>query len=119
VIAQECLARRGCFWGLMRRVLVFIYTTAMEVTLTPNGEELLRAALARHPGQSPTEVVEQALAERIEREAATEPSAGPQAKKLTPEEFDSWLAEFTQFSNKIPPMPGETFSREMIYQDRD
>jgi len=43
----------------------------------------------------------------------------PQPKKLSPEEFDSWLAEFTQFSSQIPPMPGETFSREMIYQDHD
>jgi len=105
--------------GHVRRVLVFIYTTAMEVPLTPNGEGLLRAVLARHPGRSPTEVVEQALAERIEREAASELPAMPQPKKLSPEEFDSWLAEFTQFSSQIPPMPGETFSREMIYQDHD
>ncbi len=92
----------------------------MEIILTPHGEGLLRAALTRHPGRSPAEIVEQALAERIEREAVTEPSAGlPQPKKLTPEEFDNWLAAFTQFSDKIPPMPGEAFSREMIYQDHD
>jgi hypothetical protein len=88
----------------------------MEITLTANGEGLLRASLARHPGQSPTEIVEQALAERIEREATLEPL---EPKKLTPEEFDNWLRVFTQFSDKIPAMPGETFSREMIYQDHD
>jgi hypothetical protein len=88
----------------------------MEITLTPNGEGLLRAALARHPGQSPTEIVEEALAERVGRETAVEPS---QANGLNPEEFDHWLDAFTQFSDKIPPMPGETFSREMIYQDQD
>jgi hypothetical protein len=41
------------------------------------------------------------------------------AKSLTPDEFDHWLKAFAQFSDKIPPMPGETFSRTMIYQDHD
>jgi hypothetical protein len=96
------------------------YTTAMEIILTPHGKGLLRAALARHPGPSLAEIIEDALAERIEREAVIESSAGPlQPKKLTPEEFDNWLEAFTQFSDRIPPMPGETFSREMIYKDRD
>jgi hypothetical protein len=92
----------------------------MEIILTPHGEGLLRAALARHPERSPAEIVEQALAERFEREVVTDTSGGLlQPKELTPEEFDSWLEAFTQFSDKIPPMPGETFSREMIYQDHD
>ena len=43
----------------------------MQVTLTPHSEELLRAALARNPGKSPAEILEQALVERIEREAST------------------------------------------------
>jgi truncated hemoglobin YjbI len=60
------------------------------------------------------------LAERVEREEAIGLSVGTShAKSLTPEEFDNWLQAFTQFSDKIPPMPGETFSREMIYQDHD
>jgi hypothetical protein len=92
----------------------------MEITLTPNGEGLLRTALARHPDQSPAQIVEQALAERVEREETVGLSIGPSnAKGLTPEEFDNWLKAFTQFSDKIPPMPGNTFSREMIYQDPD
>ena len=37
----------------------------------------------------------------------------------TPEETRAWLDELAQFSDEIPPMPGETFSREMIYQDHD
>jgi predicted transcriptional regulator len=91
----------------------------MEITLTPNGEGLLRAALARHPDQSSTEIVEQALAESVEREAAIDPSfrLAAQSKKLPPEEFDNWIEAFTKFSDKIPSMPAETFSREMIYQD--
>jgi hypothetical protein len=92
----------------------------MEITLTPNGEGLLRVSLARHPDQSPAEIVELALAERVEREETIGVSVAPSyAKSLTPEEFDRWLKAFTQFSDKIPPMPGETFSRTMIYQDHD
>jgi predicted transcriptional regulator len=90
----------------------------MEITLTPHAEELLRSALARHPGQSPAEVLEQALAESVKRESAVEASSQPpKAKGLTPEEFNNWLESFSRFSEKIPPMTGETFSREMIYQD--
>jgi hypothetical protein len=89
----------------------------MEITLTLRAEELLRRALARHPDRSAAEILEKALAERVERE---ELSAGlPPAKKLTPGEFDKWLDAFNQFSDKIPPMPGEAFSREMIYRDHD
>jgi len=92
----------------------------MEITLSPKGEGLLRVALARHPGKSPAEIVEQALAERVERQAANGSVDGPpQPKKLTPAEFDNWLDAFTRFSDKIPPLPGETFSREMFYQDHD
>lgn len=37
----------------------------------------------------------------------------------TPEEVRAWLDELAQFSSQVPSMPGETFSREMIYQDHD
>ena len=37
----------------------------------------------------------------------------------TPEEIQAWLDELAQFSDKIPAMPGETFTRAMIYQDHD
>ena len=73
---------------------------------------MLRSELARHPGRSAAEIVEDALLERAEREL-------PQAKKLAPEEFDQWAETFAQFSDKIPPMDGETFSHETIYQNHD
>jgi hypothetical protein len=38
-------------------------------------------------------------------------------QKRSPEETEAWLDRLARFSDKIPPMPGETFSREMIYQD--
>jgi len=39
----------------------------MEVTLTPQAEQLLRDALARWPGSSAAEIVEQALAGQLPR----------------------------------------------------
>lgn len=38
---------------------------------------------------------------------------------LSDAEFDAWLSAIAQYSEKIPPLEGETFSREMIYQDHD
>ena len=52
-------------------------------------------------------------------EQATAPASAPAAPGRTREEVRRWLDELAQFSDKIPPMPGETFSREMIYQDHD
>ena len=85
----------------------------MKITLTAHGEDLLRVARSRHPDQSPTEILEGALAERIARELR----ATPFVRKRTRVEFREWLDKFGAFSEKIPSMPGETFSREMIYQD--
>ncbi len=92
----------------------------MQVTLTPDAEELLRVALARHPNQSAAEILKQALAERVAREIAAQPAAQlPEPRQVSPEEFRAALDRIAQFSDKIPPKPGETFSREMIYQDPD
>lgn len=86
----------------------------MQVPLSTDGEQLLRDALARHPGQSPTQIVEELLAEQARRERL--PRSGA---KLTVESFHAWLDQFTAYSERIPSLPGETFSREMIYQDHD
>ena len=43
----------------------------------------------------------------------------PPSRTKTPEEVQAWLDELAQFSDKIPAMPGETFTRAMIYQDHD
>lgn len=57
----------------------------MQVTLTPHGEELLEAALARGVGRSPEEVVERAL----------ETIAGkqPPERKKTPAEAVAHIRE--------------------------
>lgn len=66
----------------------------------------------RHPEMSEADIVEEALAERLGREQESE-----SAKPRTPEEIRAWLDELAAFSDKIPSRPGETFPREMIYQD--
>lgn len=91
----------------------------MEIVLSGQAEQLLRAVQARHPDQSPAELIEQALAGQLEREAHAESPAELPRKTLTSKELDRWLNEFAQFSDKIPAFPGDTFSREMIYRDRD
>jgi hypothetical protein len=94
----------------------FGYTSFMTITLTAHGEELLREALTRRPQQSPSEVIEDALAQQIEAEV---PLPLPRPEQLTAEQFDQFLKDFGRFSDKIPPMPGETFPREMIYEDHN
>ncbi len=82
----------------------------MKIMLTPQGEELLRVARKLHPDQSPAEILERALAERIAREQ----TPTPLNRKRTRAEFGEWLDKFAAFCKEIPLMPGETFSREMI-----
>jgi hypothetical protein len=53
----------------------------MQISLTQHAEELLREALARNPGRSPEEILEQALAERSAHEAAPA-LAGPVWERL-------------------------------------
>jgi hypothetical protein len=60
----------------------------------------------------------EAFVQSLVKEAAL-PTSEMARRKMTDQEIQAWLAELTQFSDKIPPMPGETFSREMIYQDHD
>ena len=81
----------------------------MNVTLGPYGTELLRAVRNRHPERSVSEILEEALAERFGREVIT--------FRRSPEEVRAWLDELASLSDKIPPRPGETFSREMVHQD--
>ena len=41
------------------------------------------------------------------------------APKLTQEGLDEFFREMSQFSHKIPSLPDEAFTREIIYQDHD
>jgi hypothetical protein len=84
---------------------------ALTLELNPETEaRLATEARARGLGVA-------AYAARLLEEATWPPA--PLQPSRTPQEIRAWLNELTQFSDKIPPMAGETFSREMIYQDHD
>jgi len=87
----------------------------MNVKLTPNGEHLLREYLTRGSYHSPEEVIEHALEVLAQQEATV--GLQPSGPARTPEKFAAFLDALAAYSDKIPPKPGETFSREMIYQD--
>ena len=59
----------------------------MQVTLTPHGEELLRAELARQAGSSPEQILERAL----ERLAEEPPVPGTERKLTAAEAVDDIL----------------------------
>jgi hypothetical protein len=52
-------------------------------------------------------------------EHAVSPVPLPPQRQIGRREFAAALDAMAQYSKKIPVMPGETFSREMIYQDHD
>ncbi len=41
------------------------------------------------------------------------------AKKLTTDQLERTLQELAQFSDKVPLLPDEAFTREGLYQDHD
>jgi hypothetical protein len=62
------------------------YAPSMQVTLTPHGEELLRAELARQAGSSPEQILERALETLAERAPTAE-------RKKTPAEAVAHIRE--------------------------
>jgi len=84
----------------------------MTIILRPEQERVLMDAINSGLAHTPDEALDQALdALRLRLPQSTVPQA------RTPEEIRAWLDELAALSSKIPPRPGETFSREMIYQD--
>lgn len=73
------------------------------------------AAQAVAQGTSPESFVEKLLAEQA---TSTRPGTiMPKTKTL--EEFNASLDRLAQFSNKIPDLPIEAFSRASFYEDHD
>ena len=104
--------KQPCYLGLedARKVLA-----EMNVKLTPSGEQLLREYLTRGPYHSPEEVIEHALEVLVQQEATV--GIHLSDPERTPEKFAAFLDALAAYSDKIPAKPGETFSRETIYQD--
>lgn len=51
-------------------------------------------------------------------EGAVQPITTPR-KVSTPEEFERTLEDLAKYSDKIPALPDEAFTRESIYRDHD
>jgi hypothetical protein len=60
-----------------------------------------------------------ALAARLLEEAVSMPSATRVPAERSPLRISAWIDSLAEFSDQIPPMSGETFSRGMIYRDHD
>jgi hypothetical protein len=85
----------------------------MAITLSPEQERVLMDAINSGLAHTTDEALDQALnALRLRLPQSTPPTR-------TPEEIRAWLDDLAALSDRIPPMPGENFSREMIYQDQD
>lgn len=83
---------------------------SITINITPAAqEELIRQAIAHG---APVEDYAATLLER----AVTGAGA---IKALTTDRLESTLRELAQFSQKIPLLPDEAFTREGIYQDHE
>jgi hypothetical protein len=84
----------------------------MTIILRPEQERVLLQAIDSGLAQSTDEALDQALDSlRLRLPQSTVPQV------RTREEIRAWLDELAALSDRIPPRPGESFSREMIYRD--
>ena len=74
----------------------------------------VQAELSRQAAAHGVDIV--AYAASLLEEAAQIPSP---AKRLNQDQLDETLRELAQFSQKIPLLPDEAFSRENLYRDYD
>jgi hypothetical protein len=76
------------------------------------------AAQVQARGLAPKSYVEGLIAGQIATLKASVPSQGL-SPELSLEEFTASLDALTMYSDKIPSLPIEAFTRESFYQDRD
>ena len=84
----------------------------MTITVDINPE--VQAALGRQADAHGVDIA--AYAATLLEEAAHVPAA---AKKLTQDQFEKTLKELAQYSQKIPLLPDEAFTRESLYRDHN
>ena len=85
----------------------------LQLELKPETERSLRAAAEAH--QVPVEDYLLSLVESSLHPAII-PARSP---SKTPEEFDRSLRRLSASSQSVPDHPGQTWSREVIYDDHD
>jgi hypothetical protein len=81
----------------------------MQITVTIPDE-----LAARAPGLTPESYVEKLVAEQ-----ATAPRGYGAGGRLTREEFHASLDRLAQYSDKIPSLPDDAFTRASMYEDHD
>jgi hypothetical protein len=84
------------------------------MTIVIDIEPEVQAELGRQAGAHGVDIG--AYAASLLEEAAHVPSG---EKTLSQSEFDDTLEELAQFSDKIPLLPDEAFSRESFYLEHD
>lgn len=72
------------------------------------------AAKIQSRGVSPQRFVEEVLAEHCRLGSPL-----PPPRALSPQEFEEALDRLARFSDQIPALPIEAFSRESLYSDHD
>ncbi|HEY2467154.1 MAG TPA: hypothetical protein VGI45_04820 [Terracidiphilus sp.] len=60
--------------------------------------------------------IEEYVREVLIRETGSHPRV---SRFSTPQESRAWLEKLAQFSDQIPQLPDEAFTRESFYQDHD
>ena len=83
----------------------------MQITVTIPDEV---AAQAQARGLTPETYVEKWIAEQTSALEASRPK-----RELTSEDFDASLDALARYSDKIPSLPIQSFSRESFYEDHD
>jgi hypothetical protein len=84
------------------------------MTIIINIEPEVQEELSRQAAAHGVDV--NSYAASLLEEAAHVPAG---AKKLSQAQLDKTLEEIAQFSQKIPVLPDEAFSRESLYRDHD
>lgn len=79
------------------------------INIRPEAQAELTRQAAAH-GVQPEDYAATLLEEAVHMSAS---------KRLTADQLDRALQELAQFSDKIPLLPDEAFSREGLYQDHD
>jgi hypothetical protein len=88
------------------------------VTLTLEIPSEVQSELAREAAARGIAVP--VLAARLLKEAVARPVAATNTPvRRSPLKIRTWLDSLAEFSDEIPALPGETFSRGMIYHDHD
>ncbi len=84
----------------------------MQITVTIP-DELAAQAQARGL------VLDRRLPELLAEDLAAEAIPATPPRRSSPRDMDAFFREMAQFSDKIPALPEEAFTRESFYQDHD